>query len=315
MEGRVADPREVCSVINGAPLEYTTVLALTSSGEIVVSRASSGLRTMHLGSYGFDLALLSNETPGISIVGGSVRRSLRPGEVMRLSRFRVRSTGGIGDGRFCALELIYISRNDSQIDGISTYGFRVELAERLASRIRVNVDSVVGVPDTGLLYGVKLAQALGRPADLSLVMTERRRSALIEDQLDRMASVQLKASPVVDSLRGRRVLLVDDSLISGLTIKTLSQLLRHRAGAREIHVAIASPRIVRQCPYGVNMPSEEYMLSNVFSDEEITRIMEVDSVTWLEPEDLEHVGEKFGIQGRICMECFLAPHGVNRNTR
>jgi len=304
-EGSVVEGSRICSVLGGDPLDSTSVIAVTSDGELVGYRASSGLRNMYIGAYGFDLVLLSNETPGISIVGGSVRRSLRPGEFIRSSRVVVRSIGGGGEARICSLELIYISRNDSHVDGVSTYSFRVDLAERMARKIRVNVDSVVGIPDTGLLYGVKLAQALGKPADLSLVMTERRRSALMSDQLDRLASIQLKASPVVDSIRGRRILLVDDSLISGLTIKALSQLLRHKAGAREVHVAIVSPRIVRRCPYGVNMPSDEYMLSNAFSDDELRRLLEVDSVTWLDIDDLIQVGDKYGISNRLCMDCFI----------
>lgn len=312
LEGLVIRPLDVCRLINNeaGPLQYTSLIALTSNGELIAHRPIAGLRNLVLGAYGFDLAMISNESSAIGALGGEVRTFIRPGSTVKINRLNltIRNYLGSSRGRLCALEFIYLSRPDSEIDGHSVYEFRRALARLLAKRLadRVgDIDAVVGMPETGIIYGLKVAEALKRPFEYALISIERRRSALRKDILDRLASVHLKLSPVVSAIRAKRILLVDDSLLTGLSIKEASQVLRHRAGASEVHVAVASPRIVRPCPYGVDMPPSNQLLANTFNDKSAQGVLEVDSLTWSTLEDLYVAASEVGIdRDGLCTYCF-----------
>ncbi|MGC8544037.1 MAG: phosphoribosyltransferase family protein, partial [Vulcanisaeta sp.] len=109
----------------------------------------------------------------------------------------------------------------------------------------------------------------------------------------------------ISRVRGKRVLLVDDSLLTGLSVKETSQVLRHRAGSNEVHVAIASPKVVRSCPYGIDMPPDDELLANTFNDEDAQKVLEVDSLTWVGLEDLYSVADELGIgKDNLCTHCF-----------
>lgn len=175
-----------------------------------------------------------------------------------------------------------------------------------------NFDVVIGMPETGVIYGLKVAEALRKPFEYALMNIERRRSALRKDLIDKLSSIHLKLSPVTSAVRGRRVLLIDDSLLTGLSIKEASQVLRHRAGVSEVHVAIASPRMVRSCPYGIDMPPNNQLLTNTFNDEDAQKVLEVDSLTWLSLEDLYEAADEVGIgRGGICTYCMGGERGLD----
>ena len=312
-EGQEINEEEICdTVLNGkAPGKSLVLLALTSNGHLVGYRSVDGRRALSLGAYGFDLAYMSNETAAISAAGGAVKAPVRPGSIIDISRYVVRELRAVNseDPKLCSLEFIYMSRADSEIDGHSVYAFRKALAQRLAARLRGriadNIDIVVGVPDTGTLYALKVGEALGKPVELALTSFERRRSAIMDEITTRRSIIHLKVNPVIKELRGRRVLLIDDSLLSGLTIKEVSQILRHRAGVKEVHVGIASPRIARACPYGVTMPPTRMLLTRVFrEDKELIKVLEVDSITWVSIDDLINAARDVGIT-KLCIECFL----------
>jgi amidophosphoribosyltransferase len=313
-EGQEINEGEICDIVlNGkAPGKSLVLLALTSNGHLVGYRSVDGRRALSLGAYGFDLAYMSNETAAISAAGGAVRTPVRPGSIIDISRYVVRELRAVNsdeDPKLCSLEFIYMSRADSEIDGHSVYAFRKALAQRLAARLRGRIadstDLVVGVPDTGTLYALKVGEALGKPVELALMNVERRRSAIMDEITTRRSIIHLKVNPIIKELRGRRVLLIDDSLLSGLTIKEVSQILRHRAGVREVHVGIASPRIARACPYGVTMPPTRTLLARVFrEDKELIKVLEVDSITWASIDDLTNTARDVGITGKLCMECF-----------
>ncbi|WP_243679291.1 phosphoribosyltransferase family protein [Vulcanisaeta distributa] len=321
LEGLVIRPEDVCRLIDNEvkALSYTSLIALTSNGELIAHRPITGLRNLVLGAYGFDLAMITNESSAIGALGGDVRTFIRPGSTIRVSRLNLSIIEGLNNsrgGRLCAVEFIYLSRPDSEIDGYSVYEFRRVLASKLAGRLMDRMsdfDVVIGMPETGVIYGIKVAEALRKPFEYALMNIERRRSALRKDLIDKLSSIHLKLSPVTSAVRGgKRVLLIDDSLLTGLSIKEASQVLRHRAGVSEIHVAIASPRIVRSCPYGVDMPPNNQLLTNTFNDEDAQRVLEVDSLTWLSLEDLYEAADEVGI-GRdyICTYCMGGGRGLD----
>ncbi|MGC9050352.1 phosphoribosyltransferase family protein [Pyrobaculum sp.] len=259
-------------------------------------------RFWHLavGAHGFDFAIVATETAAIEVLGGEVRRSLRGGELLKITRLGVEARGGGPARELCAMEFIYASRLDSEIDGVEVAAARARLAELLAKRVKASVDVVVGVPDTGLYYAAWVAKAIGAWHVPGFVATTRKRSALLDEVKERISAIQLKANVVRHSVRGKGVLVIDDSLISGLTLRQIAQLLRLRAGAREVHAATAAPPLRRQCPHGVKMPPEEHMIFNHLDHKTVEAALEVDSLAYLEEEEVRKA-----IGTSLCTYCLL----------
>lgn len=277
----------------------TAYVALAGDGVLYAYRPPS-LWHLAVGAHGFDFAIVATETAAVEVLGGEVRRSLRGGELLRIHSLGVEARGGGGAERLCAMEYIYASRLDSKIDGVEVAEARSRLAESLAKRAAARVDVVVGVPETGVYYAAWLSRHLGLWCTPAFAATARGRSALLDEVKERLAVIQLKANVVESAVRGRRVLVVDDSIISGLTLRQISQLLRGKAGAREVHVAVASPPLRRRCPYGVKMPPESHMVFNHLPPEDVAKAIEVDSVSFVEVGDLEKA-----VGRPLCTECFL----------
>jgi len=268
---------------------------------VVIARRGTPLWHLALGAHGFDFIVVATESAAIEILGGSLRRSLLPGETVEISEMYVRSSREDTSGPLCALELIYTSRPDSRIDGVEVAAARERAARLLASKITFDVDVVTGIPETGAYYAASLAAALGKPYVPAFVVTERGRSALLDETLERVAAAQLKAGIIESAVRDRRVLLVDDSLISGMTIKLASQLLRHKAGALEVYAAIAAPPLRRRCPHGLKMPPESHMLFNAVGPADAMHVLEVDGLVYLTPGELEAALGETGLQ--VCTLC------------
>ena len=265
----------------------------------LTARRGDALWHLALGAHGFDFAIVATESAAIEVLGGEVRRSLAPGETVRATALSVEATGGGDGGPICALELIYTARPDSRIDGVEVAAVRAELAKRLARKIDADPDAVVGVPETGSYYAAHIAAALGRPYLPAFVATARGRSALLDELRERQAVVQLKANVTESAVRGKRVLLVDDSMISGTTLKLITRLLREKGGALEVHAALAAPPLRRRCPHGVKMPPESHMIANWVRPEDLKDVLEVDSLTYLTPDELEEAVK----HKRVCTLC------------
>ncbi len=278
---------------------------LTSGGELVVWRTNSGLTPLSIGGYGFDMAITSSETSAIEMLDADVRRHLMPGEGVYMSRRQVRlfRSGASESGRLCLFELLYTARHDSTVDGISVYEFRRELGRRLGRYLESPVDVVTGVPETALPYAVGLSQAVGVPFELGFVGTARReRSMMKESTRERLIAVHLKLNPIRRVFAGKRVAVVDDSMVTGATLKTVAQLLRYRVGARELHVLLASPKLVSSCPYGVVGLDPDSMISAHLDVSQIEKYLDVDSLAWLREEDVEFAARTF--HARFCGACF-----------
>ena len=291
---------EVAELLHGV----NALLAMSSSGEVVAYRNAPGLRPLVVGSYGFDMVIIASEAPAVSIVGGEVRRSLGPGELIHITRYLVRSkrVRCCSKRSLCALELVYMARPDAVIDGVEVYAFRRRLGEELAKVFDKDVDVVIGVTETAIPYAIGLAQALGKKFELGFVSTgSRARSALRADPLDRLAAIQLKMNPVRSVFVGKRVAIVDDSLVTGATAKTVVQILRNRVGAKEVHLLLASPKIVRECPHGLPLPSREELLAANLDDELALKYVEADSITWIPTDALENAAREFGVS--LCLTC------------
>jgi amidophosphoribosyltransferase len=271
-----------------------------------VLRAKRSAQLWHLavGVHGFDFAIVATESAAVEILGGEVRRSLAPGEEVEITELSVKARGGGPRGPLCALEFIYTARPDSRIDGVEVAAVRAKVAERLAAKLGVVPDVVVGVPETGSYYAAHIAAVLGKPYIPAFVATARGRSALLDELRERMAVIQLKANVIESAVRGRKVLLMDDSIISGTTLRLIAKLLREKGGALEVHAAVVAPPLRRQCPHGVKMPPASHMIFNAVPPDDVKHVLELDGLTFLSWEELEEVFKELGFS--VCTLCMRA---------
>jgi amidophosphoribosyltransferase (EC 2.4.2.14) len=267
----------------------------------LTARRGEQLWHLALGAHGFDFAIVATESAAVEILGGEVRRSLSPGEVVKIGETSVETRRGGRRGPLCALELVYMARPDSRVDGVEVAAARSELARRLAEKLRATPDVVVGVPETGSYYAAHIAAALGRPYLPAFVATTRGRSALLDEVRERVAVIQLKANVIESAVRGKKVLVVDDSMISGITLKLITRLLREKGGAVEVYAAVVAPPLRRRCPYGVKMPPESHMIFNAVSPSDVKDVVEVDELVFLTPEELEEAFKKLDMP--VCTLC------------
>jgi len=277
-------------------VDVPTFLAVTSRDELVAWRTPSGLTPLVVGGYGFDLLIASSESSAIEVLDADVRRHLGPAEGVYTSGSYLkffRAGGGPARG-LCAFELLYTARHDAVVDGVAVYKFRKSLGWELSKLLASEVDVVVGIPETATPYAIGLTQATGKPFEVAFVPTAARsRSMMKLDPLERLVAVHLKLNPVRSSLEGRRVAVVDDSMVTGATMRSVSQMLRLRVGVREIHLLIASPRLVRNCPYSVFELSQDHLIAANLDYESIRAYLEVDSLAWLDLESVERVSRTF----------------------
>jgi len=295
--------KEVLNELNGK--DIPSFIAITNKGEILAYRSSTGLTPLTLGGYGFDLALISSESRAIDILGGDIRKWLRPNELLYLSKYAVKSIQiqGKDTGHLCAFELLYMARHDSIVDGINVYKFRKVLGHALAENLDADVDIVVGVPETAIPYAIGLAQAINKPFEIGFVSTGKHmRSALRVDPLQKLIAIHLKMNPVVHVLEGKKIALVDDSMVTGATMKTVSQILRYRVGVEELHVVIASPPLIRGCPYKLMPIDVKSLLAANLDTENAVKYLEVDSLTWIKPKVMSKVARIFNV--KLCGKCF-----------
>lgn len=285
--------------------DVPSFVTITSRGELVAWRSSSGLTPLAVGGYGFDMMVVSSETSAIDVLDAEVRRHLSPGEGVYATRRQVRlfGSGGYPKCGLCLFEMLYTARHDSVVDGVSVYDFRKMLGRRLGKYLASPVDLVTGVPETAVPYALGLSEAIKAPFEIGFVPSVQRSRSMLKGGIrEKMISVHLKLNPVKGVLQGRSVAVVDDSMVTGSTLKTAVQLLRYRVGVRELHVLLASPKLVGPCPYGIVRLDPSTLISAHLESSLIERYLDVDSLSWLRDEDVESVA--LGIGRRFCGACF-----------
>ncbi|MEM0490150.1 MAG: amidophosphoribosyltransferase [Ignisphaera sp.] len=289
----------------GAKEYIPSFIAITNRGDIIVWRSVSGLTPLVLGGYGFDMAIVSSETTAIDILGADTRKFLLPGEGLLISRYLLTkfNTASATNPRLCLFEILYLARHDAIVDNVSVYGFRKSLGKELGKRFNRDVDVVVGVPETAIPYAIGFSQAINKPFELAFIATGGRvRSMLRFDPREKLIAIHLKMNPIRQSLEGKKVAIVDDSMVTGSTIKTISQILRYRVGVDEIHLLIASPPLISTCPYNIMKLDMESLLAANLSKEMALKYLEVDSLSWLQPEVIDSVAKMYRL--KLCGKCF-----------
>lgn len=297
-------------------LEGAYSLVLMSATKLIAARDPRGFRPLCYGKTPDGAYVVASESCALQAVGAEFVRDLEPGEMLVFSQDGVQSRRehcGKEKKKICIFEYIYFARSDSEIDGVSVHESRVRAGEILAKNYPVDADLVIGVPDSGLDAALGFSAASGIPYGIGLIKNKYiGRTFISPGQSNRIDQVKIKLSPIKRVLEGKRVVLVDDSIVRGTTSKRIVKLLRD-AGAKEIHMRISAPPFLHPCYYGTDIDSEEHLIANKHTTEEIAALIGADSLGYL---PMETLGELTG-SGDYCSACFSGkyPTQIPTDTR
>ena len=284
-------------------LEGAYSLILMSSTKMIAARDPYGFRPLCYGQMSDGAYVIASESCALTAVGAEFVRDVLPGEILVFSENGVESRKEHCDRqkrKTCIFEYIYFARPDSVIDGVSVSKSRVRAGEILAENYPADADIVIGVPDSGLEAALGFSRASGIPYGIGLIKNKYiGRTFISPGQNERMDQVRIKLSPVKNVIEGKRVVLIDDSIVRGTTSKRIVKLLRE-AGAKEIHMRISAPPFLHPCYYGTDIDSEENLIACHHSMEEIAEIIGVDSLGYLPLENLNRLVESED----YCAACF-----------
>ncbi len=310
---RHADPvwalQQVVDRVKGA---YSVVMIYND--KLIGLRDPDGIRPLCLGKLG-DAWVLASESCALSTIGAELIRDVEPGELIIIDENGLQShkmSCKSGKGGMCIFEYIYFARPDSTINGKSVYLKRQRMGERLAKEAPVEADIITPVPDSGRSAAVGYAVASGIPFTEGLIKNRYvARTFISPNQEERELMVRLKLSPIPEVFHGKRVVLVDDSIVRGTTIKSLIRIIK-AAGAKEVHVRISSPPYISPCFYGIDTPTTYNLIAANNSVEEIREFIGADSLTYLSIEGLHEALS--GKQGEFCTACFTKNYFAGKVT-
>ena len=282
-----------------------SVLIMTPS-KMIAMRDGNGFRPLCYGQREDGSYVIASETCSLDSIGAKFIRDIEPGEIVTFSPNGIKSiTTHCGKQReaFCVFEYIYFSRPDSVVEGCSVHAARVRAGEFLAKAHPVEADVVIGVPDSGLDAAVGYSRASGIPYGIGLIKNKYIGRTFIDPgQSVREDKVRIKLNPVAETLKGKRVVMVDDSIVRGTTCARIVKLIRN-AGAKEVHMRVSSPPFLNPCYYGTDVDSKERLIANNHTIEEIRDIIGVDSLGYLGIEDAKVIADKSHCKG-FCTACF-----------
>ena len=291
-------------------------LVLMSPQKLICARDPYGFRPLCYGQTPDGTYIVASESCAIKAVGGEVIRDVEPGEILVFSKQGVVSRKehcNQKEKRLCIFEYIYFARPDSVIDGISVHASRVLAGKILAQTHPIDADIVIGAPDSGLDAALGFSQESKIPYGIGLIKNKYiGRTFISPEQGARLDSVKIKLSAVEESIRGKRVVLIDDSIVRGNTIGRVVQLLRN-AGAKEVHIRISSPMFLHPCYYGTDIDSEDHLIACKHTISEIAEIIGADSLGYF---PLEKLGELTS-HCSFCSACFdgCYPTAIPDDTR
>ena len=270
-------------------LEGAYSLVLLSSTKMIAARDPYGFRPLCYGQMQDGTYVVASESCALSAVGAKFIRDLLPGEILVFSQNGVKSRKEHcrkQKQKTCIFEYIYFARPDSVIDGVSVHNSRMKAGELLAESYPAEADIVIGVPDSGMDAALGYANKSGIPYGIGLIKNKYiGRTFISPGQNERLDQVRIKLSPVKNVINGKRVILIDDSIVRGTTSKRIVKLLRD-AGAKEIHMRISAPPFLHPCYYGTDIDSEENLIACHHNMEEIADMIGVDSLGYLGVEKL-----------------------------
>lgn len=311
-EERRADDVERAVLAVLPRLQGAFSLVIADEQQVIAVRDPNGFRPLCLGKLERGWVLAS-ETPALDIAGATFVRELDPGEVVVVDREGCRSrrpwSDGAIDPRLCVFEFFYFARPDSRLYGRSVHAARVRMGELLAEQAPAEADMVMGVPESGIAAAEGFARASGIPYGQGLVKNRYiGRSFIAPTPELRRQAVKLKLNPLRENIAGKRLVVVDDSIVRGTTQQQLTRMLRE-AGAAEIHLRISSPPVRWPCFYGIDIGErKELLAAQLDTIEEIRAYVGVDSLAYL---TLDRLIASTGVVGQgFCHACFTGEYPV-----
>lgn len=282
-------------------------LTIMTKDMLIGVRDPNGIRPLCIGVCGENGYIITSESCAIDSVNGKFIRDVEPGEIVVVNKDGLRSIKYAEDKkRTCIFEYVYFARPDSVIDGISVQEARYRMGEVLAEESPVEADIVIGVPDSGLGAAQGYARASGVPYGMGIIKNKYiGRTFIAPTQKERENMVFVKLNAIRSDLEGKRVIVIDDSIVRGTTSRRLVQILR-RAGAKEVHFRVSSPPVKFPCYLGIDTPSKNELISSTHELEEIRKEIGADSLAFISLEGMiKAFGEEF-----FCTGCFNGEYPV-----
>ncbi|MBQ9305148.1 amidophosphoribosyltransferase, partial [Butyrivibrio sp.] len=286
-------------------------LVIMSPRKLIGARDPYGFKPLVIGRRD-NCYVLASETCALDTIGATFIRDVEPGEIVTISPEK----GIVSDRSMCIekdkharciFEYIYFSRPDSSIDGISVYDARIAAGRFLAKDSPVDADMVVGVPESGNVAALGYAMESGIPYGQAFVKNSYiGRTFIKPKQKNRESSVQVKLNALTSGVKGKRIIMIDDSIVRGTTSDRIVRMLRD-AGAKEVHMRVSSPPFLWPCYFGTDVPARDQLIAYNRNVEDICKIIGADSLAYLKIERLEEmVGGKLG----ICKGCFTGKYPI-----
>lgn len=298
-------------------LKGSFALVILADDKLIGVRDSFGLRPLCLGKLegGY---VLASETCALDVLGATFVRDIEPGEIVIIDESGVNSFKFAESTRkaVCSFEYVYFARPDSDIDGVNVYMTRRNAGRILAQEHPVEADMVMAVPDSGTAGAIGFAEESGIPMGIGLIKNKYMGRTFIQpDQKIRELSVGLKLNVLKENVKGKRIVLVDDSIVRGTTSKKIVEMLK-KAGAKEVHMRITSPPVCHSCYFGIDTPSPAQLIGATMTVDEINNIIGSDSLGYLSNKGLvESIG---CAKNQLCTACFDGdypmdvPKGANK---
>ncbi|SFE88944.1 amidophosphoribosyltransferase [Alteribacillus iranensis] len=292
-------------------LKGAYAFTVLTEDKLLIAQDPQGMRPLSIGRLG-EAYVVASETCAFDVIGAEYVREVQPGEIVTIDDEGIRSIlfSNASQRALCSMEYIYLSRPDSNLDQINVHSARKQLGKQLAKEAPVEADIVTGVPESSISAAIGYAEQAGIPYELGLIKNRYVGRTFIKPSQElREQGVKMKLSAVRGVVEGKRVVMVDDSIVRGTTSRRIVRLLKD-AGALEVHVRISSPPITHPCFYGIDTSTKEELIAATHSIEEMREQMGADSLTFLSTdgmlEGINH-GGKDSACGR-CMACFTGEY-------
>jgi amidophosphoribosyltransferase len=278
-------------------------LVILTPKRLVGIRDPLGIRPLCIGKLGSSY-MLASESCALDAVGAEFVRDVRPGEIVLIGEDGISSIQAKEDGRssLCVFEFVYFARPDSVIDGVSVHHARIEAGKRLAIEHPVDADLVIGAPDGGLNAALGFSRQSGIPYGQGLLKNRYVGRTFIQpEQGQRETGVRIKFNAMKSEIEGKRIVMVDDSIVRGTTTRRIVQMLKN-AGAKEVHMRVSSPPYRFPCYFGIDVSSNKQLVASRYSIDEIRSMIGADSLGYLSLEGL--LQTPIGLKCGLCNACF-----------
>jgi len=294
-------------------------LLIMTPQKLIAVRDPQGFRPLCMGKLGNDI-VFSSESCALDICGAEFTRDIEPGEIVVVKDGTAKSLKYENEypKGLCVFEYVYFARPDSVVDGLSVHKAREDAGRYLAIQSPVDADIVASVPDSGTDAALGYSKQSKIPYDMAFVKSKYIGRTFIQNtQNVRQKLVAIKLNALTNAVKGKKVVLVDDSIVRGNTIKKIIRRLKN-AGAKEIHVRIASPKFIGVCYFGTDIDDRESLIANKYTVEEIREQIDADSLEYLSLENLNKIAAQANISG-FCTGCFTEkypidiPNGIEKN--